>query len=180
MQNLSPSKVVTFLYIGTYMFWQKIYVQIYFYYKKRILCKNKCTWDSIVIFCCCLRFLSSNDHCVLDFFTRTPLLSGKKCQSERKVILCLVRSQRSFWPGSQSVTFDIISRCFENKNNNCCETKNFKNAICLLLTNLKIHNLVTLLPSKPQSSQKWISKFVNYKQMAVLQIFVSHQLFKSR
>ena len=34
---------------------------------------------------------------------------------------------------------DIVSRCFENKNNNCCETKLCKNAICLLITNLQIH-----------------------------------------
>ena len=25
--------------------------------------------------------------------------------------------QRLVWPGSQSVTFDIVSRCFENKSN---------------------------------------------------------------
>ena len=31
----------------------------------------------------------------------------------------------------QSVTFAIVSRCFENKNNNCCVTKQVKNAICL-------------------------------------------------
>ena len=33
--------------------------------------------------------------------------------------------QRSVWLGSQFVTLDIVSRCFENKNNNCCETKFF-------------------------------------------------------
>ena len=44
-------------------------------------------------------------------------------------------NQRSFWPGAQSVTFNIVSRCFENKNNNFCETNISKNAICLLITN---------------------------------------------
>ena len=29
--------------------------------------------------------------------------------------------QRLVWPGSQSITFDIVSRHFENKNNNWCE-----------------------------------------------------------
>ena len=38
--------------------------------------------------------------------------------------------QRSVSPETQSIPFDIVSRCFENKkNNNCCETKLFKNAI---------------------------------------------------
>ena len=37
--------------------------------------------------------------------------------------------QRSVWPETQSVTFHIVSRCFENKNNNCCGTKICKNAI---------------------------------------------------
>ena len=36
------------------------------------------------------------------------------------------------------------------KNNNCCETKICKNAICLLFKNLQIHNLATLLlPGRP-------------------------------
>ena len=43
--------------------------------------------------------------------------------------------QRSVRPVPQFITFDIISRCFENKNNNWCETKNCKNYICLLFTN---------------------------------------------
>ena len=47
--------------------------------------------------------------------------------------------QRFVWPGAQSVTFDIVSRCFENENNNCCEIKICINAICLLFTNLQIH-----------------------------------------
>ena len=50
----------------------------------------------------------------------------------------LVFYQRSIRPILQSVTFDIVSRCFENKkNNNCCETNICKNAICLLFTNLQ-------------------------------------------
>ena len=51
-------------------------------------------------------------------------------------LICLV--QRFIWPGSESIIFDIVSRCFRNKNNNCCETKICKNAICLLITNLQI------------------------------------------
>ena len=44
---------------------------------------------------------------------------------------------------------DIVSRCFENKNNNCCETKLCKNGICLLFTNLQIHDLAILMPGRP-------------------------------
>ena len=44
---------------------------------------------------------------------------------------------------------DIVSRCFENKNNNCCEIKLGKNAIRLLLINLQIHDLATLMPGHP-------------------------------
>ena len=32
---------------------------------------------------------------------------------------------------------------------NCCETKFYKNAICLLFTNFQIHHLATLLPGRP-------------------------------
>ena len=32
---------------------------------------------------------------------------------------------------------------------NCCETKFYKNAICLLFTNFQIHHLATLLPRCP-------------------------------
>ena len=46
-------------------------------------------------------------------------------------------SQRSVRPVPQSVKFNIVSRCFENKNNNSCETNICKNAICLLFTNYK-------------------------------------------
>ena len=35
------------------------------------------------------------------------------CQTRQKLVL----------PYPQSVTFAIVSRCFENKNNNCCERK---------------------------------------------------------
>ena len=56
---------------------------------------------------------------------------------------------------------DIVSKCFENKNNNCCETKFCKNAICLL----PIHKFTNPLSghpnarmSKSQSSQIWICK----------------------
>ena len=52
---------------------------------------------------------------------------------------CENLAQRSVRPVPQSVTFDIVSRCFENKDNNCCETKICKNAIYLLITNLQIH-----------------------------------------
>ena len=52
---------------------------------------------------------------------------------------------------------DIVSRCFENKNNNCCETKLCKNAICLLFTN-PWSGLPDARTSKPQSSQIWICK----------------------
>ena len=57
--------------------------------------------------------------------------------------------QRSVWPETQSITFDIVSRCFENKSNNCCEQKFVKiNVICLFLTK-QIHNLAALLPGWP-------------------------------
>ena len=42
------------------------------------------------------------------------------------------KGQRFVSTGAQSVTFGIVSRCFGNKNNNCCETKICKNAICVL------------------------------------------------
>ena len=48
---------------------------------------------------------------------------------------------------------DIISRCFENKNNNCCETNFCKNAICLLSTNLQIH--IWLLCSLDTLTSGW-------------------------
>ena len=90
-------------------------------------------------------------------------------------IHCLLNSQRSVWLETQSVTFDIVSRCFENKNNNCCEIFFFKNAICLLITNLQIHfwllcGLDILEAGGPDYG------FVNIKQMAFLQIFVSQKL----
>ena len=70
---------------------------------------------------------------------------------------------------------DIVSECFENKNNNCCEINIYKNAICLLIINIKIYNLVTLLPGRP-SCRVVRNGFVNDKQMAFLQSFVSQQL----
>ena len=46
-------------------------------------------------------------------------------------IVNFYKKQRLVWPGSQSVTFDTVSRCrFENKNNNCYETKSCKNVTC--------------------------------------------------
>ena len=54
-------------------------------------------------------------------------------------------------------------------------TKICKNAICLLFTNLQIHNLATLLPGRP-SLKVVRNGFLNNKQMAFLQIFVSQQL----
>ena len=61
-----------------------------------------------------------------------PVENGNHCRKQFP--------QRSVWPVPQFITFNIVSRCFEKKNNNCCETKLFKNAICLLLfTNLQIH-----------------------------------------
>ena len=52
-------------------------------------------------------------------------------------------SQKLVLPYPQSVTFAIVSRCFENKNNNCCETK----MPFVYLTNGKqIRNLAILLP----------------------------------
>ena len=71
---------------------------------------------------------------------------------------------------------DIVSRCFENKNNNCYETKIFKNAICLLFTNLQIH--FWLLCGLDVLAAGWPDYgFVNNKQMTFLKSFVSQQLF---
>ena len=86
---------------------------------------------------------------------------------------CSIPDQRSVWLGAQSVTFDIVSRCFENKNNNCCDAKICKNAICLLFTNLQIHNLATLLPGRP-SCRVARNGFVNNKQMAFYKIKFHH------
>ena len=69
-------------------------------------------------------------------------------------------NQRSVWPESQSGTFNIVSRCFENKNNNYCETKFLKNAICLLITN---PFLATLRLGRPGSrvARLWICVIIN-------------------
>ena len=56
---------------------------------------------------------------------------------------------------------------------NCCETKFYKNAICLLFTNFQIHHLATLLPGRP-SNRVARYGFVN-KKMAFLKIFVWQQ-----
>ena len=78
---------------------------------------------------------------------------------------------------STGPTIHRIRHCiqmFWKNSNNCWETKLSKNAICLLSKNLKIHNLVTLLPGRPSCRvvRNW---FVNNKQMAFLLSFVSHQ-----
>ena len=67
---------------------------------------------------------------------------------------------------------NIVSRHFENKNNNCCETKFGKKAICLLFTN----PFLATLRHGSRMARLWICKFVNIKQEAFLQIFVSQQL----
>ena len=74
-----------------------------------------------------------------------------------------------YFTGDTIHRIDIVSRCFKNKNNNCCETKHWKNAIYLLITNLQIHDLATLMPGCP-SSRVARYGFVNNKQMAFLQI----------
>ena len=44
-------------------------------------------------------------------------------------------NQISVRPLLQSVAFDIVSRCFENKNTNCCENKYLENSIFIIITN---------------------------------------------
>ena len=56
---------------------------------------------------------------------------------------------------------------------NCCETKFYKNAICLLFTNFQIHHLATLLPGRP-SHRVARYGFIN-KKMAFLKNFVWQQ-----
>ena len=56
---------------------------------------------------------------------------------------------------------------------NCCETKFYKNAICLLFTHFQIHHLATLLPGRP-SNRVARYGFVN-KKMAFLKNFVWQQ-----
>ena len=56
---------------------------------------------------------------------------------------------------------------------NCCETKFYKNAICLLFTNFQIHHLATLLPGCP-SHRVARYGFIN-KKMAFLKNFVWQQ-----
>ena len=69
--------------------------------------------------------------------------------------------QRSVWLKTQSVAFDIVSRCFENKNNNCCETKFVKMTFVYYL---QITNpyLATLRLGRPgiRVARSWICKFV--------------------
>ena len=79
---------------------------------------------------------------------------------------CCTNFQRSVQPVPHFVTFNIVSRCFQSINNNCC-----KNAICLLFTNI----LATLLLRR-LSCRVVNNGFVNSKQMAFLQNFVSKQL----
>ena len=95
--------------------------------------------------------------------------------TQRTSTWALTFFQSSVRPVPQFVTFDIVSRCFENKKNNCWETKLFKNTICLLFTNLQIHfwqlfSLDVLAAGLPDYG------FVNNKQMAFLKIFISQQL----
>ena len=58
--------------------------------------------------------------------------------------------------GDTICRIDIVSRCFENKNKNCCETKHCKNSICLSFTNLHIHDLATLMPGRPSH---WVARY---------------------
>ena len=57
---------------------------------------------------------------------------------------------------------------------NCCETKFYKNAICLLFTNFQIHHLATLLPGRP-SHRVARYEFINTK-MAFVKNLVWQQL----
>ena len=89
--------------------------------------------------------------------------------------MSLIRlTQRSVRPVPKSITFNIVSRCFENKKNDCCEKNDCKNAICLLFT-LQIHNLAILLPGH-LTRRVARNGFVINKQMDFLQSFVSQQL----
>ena len=87
----------------------------------------------------------------------------------------LIWNQKSIWPETHIHRIDIVSRYFENKNNNCCETNFCKNAICLLFTN---PYLAILRLGRPciRVARSWICEFVNNKQMAFLHSFVSQQL----
>ena len=108
-------------------------------------------------------------------FRSTRVIAFSKVWSTLQLRTMMSFLQRSIWLVPQSVAFDIVSRCFENKNNNCWEIKLSKNAICLLFTNLKIHNLATLLPGRP-SYRVVRNGFVINKQMVFLQIFISQLL----
>ena len=46
---------------------------------------------------------------------------GTEVEVVERLIFSL--GQKLVLPYPQSVTFAIVSRCFENKNNNCCERK---------------------------------------------------------
>ena len=56
---------------------------------------------------------------------------------------------------------NIVSRCFQNKNNNWCETKICKNAICLLCIYKSISGYSMAWTMGQQDGQIWICKFVN-------------------
>ena len=64
---------------------------------------------------------------------------------------------------------DIVSRCFENKNNNCCEAKLCKNAIIAICILFGIHDLATQMPEHPSRRVAGYGFVIN-KQMAFLQI----------
>ena len=57
---------------------------------------------------------------------------------------------------------DIVSRCFENKNNNCCEFFFCKNAVGLLFTNPYLDTLQLGRPGI-RVARSWICKVNNKK-----------------
>ena len=66
-----------------------------------------------------------------DFMTTSMLYFDLKPPSSWHVLTGSLR-QGSVLQLTKCVKFDIVSRCFENKNNDCCQTKFFKNAIFYL------------------------------------------------
>ena len=89
----------------------------------------------------------------------------KKVQFLGEILTAVCLKTKISLIGDTIRQIDIISRCFEKKNNNCCEIKLCKNAICFLLItnlNLQIHDLATLIPGHP-SCRVARSEFVNYK-----------------
>ena len=69
-------------------------------------------------------------------------------ESDLKNYTCLLQ-HKDLFHRRQNVSNSTLYPDVLKIKTNCCETKFYKNAICLLFTNFQIHHLATLLPGCP-------------------------------